>query len=90
MAPVDANWASDGKCPPTQDARSFAHGRRTRSRVTPRFKIKYRVKNWATYEAALKKRGDVTFWFDEDAIGAWNAVPTGRPAASPATPTLLS
>ncbi len=27
MAPVDANWALNGRCPPTQDARSFAHGR---------------------------------------------------------------
>ena len=62
---------------------------RTKSRITPTFKTQYRVKNWATYEAALKKRGDVTLWFDEDAIGAWNAVPTGR-AASTATPTLLS
>ena len=52
---------------------------RTKSRITPKFKTKYRVKNWATYEAALKKRGDVTFWFDKDAIGAWNAVPSGRP-----------
>ncbi len=39
-----------------------------------KFKTKYRVKNWATYEAALEKRGDVTFWFDEDAIGAWNVI----------------
>ena len=52
---------------------------RTKSRITLRFKTKDRVKNWATYEAALKKRGDVTFWFDEDAIGAWNAVSSGRP-----------
>jgi len=63
----------------------------TKSRITPKFKTKYRVKKWATYEAELKKRGDLTFWFDEDAIGAWNAVPTGRPGgASTATPTLLS
>ncbi len=27
MAPVDANWASDGRCPPRQDVRSFAHSR---------------------------------------------------------------
>ena len=28
---------------------------------------------------AFQAGGDVTFWFDEDAIGAWNAVPSGRP-----------
>ena len=38
---------------------------------------KYHVKNWPAYEAALRKRGDVTVWFDEDAITAWNAVPSG-------------
>ena len=46
---------------------------RTKSKVTPKYKTKYRVKNWREYEAALKKRGDITVWFDEDAINAWNA-----------------
>ena len=63
---------------------------RTRSRITPKFKTRYRVKNWATYEAALKKRGDVTFWFDEAAIGAWKPCRRGGPAASTATPTWRS
>ena len=36
---------------------------RTRSKVTLKYKTKYRVKNWAAYEAALRKRGDVTLWF---------------------------
>ena len=52
---------------------------RTKSKVTPKCKTKYRVKNWSTYEAALRKRGDVTLWFDEDAVAAWNAPPNGRP-----------
>ncbi len=52
---------------------------RTKSKVTPKYKTKYRVKNWPTYEAALRKRGDITLWFDEDAIDAWNAGPSGRP-----------
>ena len=52
---------------------------RTKSKVTPKYKTKYRVKNWAAYEAALRKRGDVTLWFDEDAIDAWAAPATGRP-----------
>ncbi len=52
---------------------------RTKSKVTPKYKTKYRVKNWPAYEASLRKRGDITVWFDEDAINAWNASPSGRP-----------
>ncbi len=43
---------------------------RTKSKVTPKYKAQYRVRNWPSYEAALKKRGDVTVWFDEDATNA--------------------
>ena len=49
---------------------------RTKSKVTPKYKTKYRVKNWAAYEESLKKRGDITVWFDEDASNAWNAPPS--------------
>ena len=56
---------------------------RTKSKVTPKYKTKYRVKNWPAYEAALRKRGDVTLWFDEEAIDAWNAPATGRPGGQP-------
>ena len=52
---------------------------RTKSKVTPKYKTKYRVRNWAAYEAALRQRGDITVWFDEDAVGAWNAEAGGRP-----------
>jgi hypothetical protein len=52
---------------------------RTKSKVTPKYKTKYRVKNWADYEAGLRKRGDITLWFDKDAIAAWNPSPSGRP-----------
>jgi hypothetical protein len=52
---------------------------RTKSKVTPKYKTKYRVKNWPIYEAALRKRGDITLWFDEAAIDGWNAAPSGRP-----------
>ena len=37
------------------------------------------MKNWPVYDIALRKRGDITFWFDEDAVDAWNASPNGRP-----------
>jgi hypothetical protein len=52
---------------------------RAKSNVTPKFKTKYKLKNWPAYEAALRKRGDVTVWFNEDAVDAWNAPGSGRP-----------
>ena len=52
---------------------------RTKSYVTPKFKTKYKVWNWPAYEAALRKRGDVTIWFDEAAADAWNAPASGLP-----------
>ena len=30
----------------------------------------YRVRNWPAYETALRKRGELTLWFSEDAIDA--------------------
>ena len=52
---------------------------RTKTKVSPKYKTKYRVKNWAAYDVALRERGDITVWFDEEAISAWNAPPSGRP-----------
>ncbi len=52
---------------------------RTKGKVSPKYKTKYRVKNWAAYEEALRERGDITVWFDEEASFAWNAPPSGRP-----------
>jgi len=48
---------------------------RTKSRVTP----KYRVRNWAAYESSLRRRGDITVWFNDDAVAAWNAPVSGLP-----------
>ncbi len=52
---------------------------RKASKVTPKYKTKYRVKNWAAYEESLRRPEDITVWFDEDAINAWNAAQSGRP-----------
>ena len=41
-------------------------------------KAKYRVKNWAEYNEALRQRGDVTVWFSEDAVSGWCAVRYGK------------
>jgi hypothetical protein len=54
-----------------------------RSRVHPKYKTKYRVTNWASYDRSLVRRGNVTLWFAPEAIGAWNARPTGRRGAQP-------
>ena len=35
---------------------------RMKSRIHPKYKTKYRVKNWASYDRALVRRGDITIW----------------------------
>ena len=50
-----------------------------KSRVHPKYKTKYRVGNWRTYERALIQRGDVTVWFSNDATDMWQPSPSGRP-----------
>ena len=44
---------------------------RMKSRVHPTYKTKYRVKNWASYDRALVRRGDITIWLSPAAIAAW-------------------
>jgi hypothetical protein len=39
----------------------------------PRFRAKYRVRNWPEYEAGLRQRGNITLWLDEAALAEWNA-----------------
>ena len=34
-------------------------------------KLVYRVTNWREYNEALVRRGDVTLWFSEDVVAAW-------------------
>jgi hypothetical protein len=38
-------------------------------------KQRYRVTNWAEYDASLCQRGSFTVWFFEEAIAAWRAEP---------------
>ena len=42
-----------------------------KSRVHPKYKTKYRVRNWASYERALIGRGNITIWLSPAAIAAW-------------------
>ena len=37
-----------------------------------------RVRNWPEYDRALAKRGNITVWFAEDAVGIWTPPKTGR------------
>jgi len=41
-------------------------------------KAKYRVTNWAEYNEALRRRGDVTVWFSEGTVSEWCAKPLGK------------
>jgi hypothetical protein len=31
----------------------------------------YRIRNWTEYNAALKQRGSLTFWFSEEVLQEW-------------------
>ena len=50
-----------------------------RSKITPKYKTKYKVTNWRSYDRALVQRGDVTMWMTPAAIAAWTALPSGEP-----------
>ncbi len=52
-----------------------------KSRIHPSYKTRYRVTNWASYDRALVRRGDITLWISEDAIASWRPAPTGRRGA---------
>ena len=46
-------------------------------------RARYRVENWAAYDAALRRRGDLTIWVTPEVITAWTPPATerrGRPA----------
>lgn len=36
-------------------------------------KVKFKVTNWAEYEAGLRRRGSLTLWMTQDAASAWQA-----------------
>ena len=42
-----------------------------KSKVHPKYKTRYRVANWAIYNEALVRRGDVTVWVAPEAVAAW-------------------
>ncbi len=52
-----------------------------KSRVHPTYKTKYHVQNWASYDRALARRGDITLWLSPAAIAAWEPNGTGTRGA---------
>jgi hypothetical protein len=46
-------------------------------------KTKYRIKNWAVYNQALKHRGSLELWINADLPDNWRAEPSGRPGNQP-------
>jgi hypothetical protein len=44
---------------------------------------RYRVMNWAEYDAALRQRGSLTVWFSQDGFAAWRAEPRITPGGQP-------
>ena len=59
---------------------SYKHSEHRRHKFK---KTRYKVTNWPEYNAALKRCGDFTMWFTEEAIAQWCPAKTGvrgRPA----------
>ena len=54
-----------------------------RSRVHPKYKTNYRVRNWPAYDRSLAARGDLTVWITPEALEAWRPSPTGCRGAQP-------
>ena len=55
-----------------------SHTTGMKSKVHPRYKTKHRVANWAGYNRALVRRGDVTVWLSSEAITALTPRRSGR------------
>ena len=65
-----------GVARPSRLRRSHTAG--MQSKVHPTYKTKCRVANWAAYNQALVRRGDVTLWLSSEAIACLDARRSGR------------
>ena len=66
--------------PEAQQAGAHTMGTK-KSKVHPKYKTKYRVRNWAEYDRALVRRGDLTIWLSDEALQAWTPKNSGRRGA---------
>ena len=41
-------------------------------------KARYKIENWAEYDAALRRRGSLTVWVTPEAIAAWMPAATAQ------------
>ena len=46
-------------------------GPKITGQVNPKYKTKYHVQNWASYDRALVSRGDITIWLSPEAVATW-------------------
>ena len=44
----------------------------------PKYRKKYKVRNWSEYDRSLRSRGDLTIWLSEDVIDAWVPEQNGK------------
>jgi hypothetical protein len=62
--------------PNKAQGKALLKGQKAKSgQVDEKPKAKYRVRNWASYNESLKRRGDITLWIDDDVIRAWQPDP---------------
>ena len=47
-------------------------------------KQKRKVVNWREYDESLRRRGNLTVWFSDEAIRAWEAAPRTSRGGQPA------
>jgi hypothetical protein len=48
----------------------FKHNAARRHRIG---KMKFKIANWAEYEAGLRRRGSLTLWMTAEALSSWQA-----------------
>ena len=80
-SPTAGTWFSSQWRPDNEfetDTLRRCHTTGMQSKVHPTYKTKYRVANWAAYNQALVRRGDVTVWLSSEAIAAWTPGRSGR------------
>lgn len=53
----------------------YKHNEKRRHKIE---KSRYKVTNWKDYNDSLRKRGDITVWFTEEAIQGWHPEKTGK------------
>src|ERR1019366_4956472 len=51
-------------------------------------KMKFSVKNWAEYDAGLRRRGSLTLWITAEVLDGWQAACRTAPGGQPSYPEL--